>query len=73
MKIFLILYGILALIFYIFTLVGATKDVEKTNKIFVTPVVHVSIYKLLLASLIFPLIIIYAVVTAIIEHKERRR
>lgn len=70
MKIFFIIYGILALIFYILLLVGATKNVEKTNRMFVRPVVHVSIYKLLFSSLLFPLIIIYAVVTTMIERKE---
>lgn len=70
MKIFLIIYGILALIFYIWLLVGATKKVEKTNRMFVIPVAHVSIYKLLFSSLLFPLIIIYSVVTAMIKRKE---
>lgn len=40
MKIFLIIYGILALIFYIWLLVGATKKVEKTNRMFVRPVIE---------------------------------
>lgn len=71
MKIFLIIYGILALIFYIWLLVGATKKVEKTNRMFIRPVAHVSIYKLLFSSLLFPLIIIYSVVTAIIKRKEQ--
>lgn len=64
MKIFLIIYGVLALIFYIWLLVSATKDVEKTNKMFVRPIAYVSIYKLLFSSVLFPLTIIYAVVTA---------
>ena len=70
MKIFLIIYAILAFIFYIWLLIGITKKVQETNEMFSSPVAHVSIYKLLFASLLFPLTIIYSVVTAIITGKE---
>lgn len=71
MKTFLIVYGILALIFYILILILSTKDVVRTNRNFVKPVVHVSIIKLLFSSLLFPLMIIYAVTTSVIECRER--
>lgn len=82
MKIFLIVYGILALMFCVWLSAYAINVLRKADKTSDKPAAlasicklfcNVSIFKLLLSSVLFPLTIIYSVVMVIIEDKKRER
>lgn len=66
--IWLIVYGVLALLTFTVLTILATISVKEENSIFKFPVYHVQIGKLIVMSLFFPFVWIAIIISAIVNR-----
>lgn len=67
MNLFLIIYGIIAFVVFIGLEVFSIVECERENAIFIRPVYKINHFKLLLAAVFFPVLIIMVIALIIAE------
>lgn len=76
MSIFLIIYGIIAFVVFVGLEVFSIVECERENSIFIRPVYKINHFKLLLAAVFFPVLIIMTIALIIaekiVERSEKR-